>query len=320
MGYSKADFGGAMSELNKLLTQGYNDKKELALKQQQVDFAYPREVRLGAKFLAPTLNKPDFTFSESAANAQALQKVMERSTYDRDAQGRLFETNPTTGERKRIGDASIGDGRMPASEQNLPRASPLAAEQPRQTLAGPDAEARIFAAQAASMGGKYNPEDGSVTFPGHIGMALLGQRDKTSGDIADMYKTVLRPAVAPARDYIPPAPQGRNSAPKDTTAAQIASNDKRMQAIAAKAGVKSDIKGFQSSLIPDPALRNEYQLLQQKNLELRGLGQAAPKRTIDEKTIRNDIGFVKKVKEYMTTHRVGQDQAEQAVIRYIQSK
>ncbi len=142
--------------------------------------------------------------------------------------------------------------------------------------------------------------------------ALLARKDQLLNMLA---LSGAKAAVAPA--YQRDVQVGRGSQ-KDPLEAKIKSNDTRMQQILQQSGLGGKLGG--PDKIKNPTLKQEYFMLQETNMKLRGLGQntqapqAAPQQNAEQK-IRSSSLFSKLVDDYRRKHpQASKQQAEQIVI------
>lgn len=326
---SYPDLGGALSGYGNLLGQGYKDARELAQRQQQLDYMYPKDL-----YVAPPLPQvvgggPPINQLSEASHIGAQNRVNEayampnRPLYDQKS-GSYVGPPPALQPPIQY---SPGGSQLPDKSAQEDASSPdrqIASE--AHAPDNPYAKALTHFTDgtiAQRMGLQVNPETGGIHGPGRqveeYNKMYLAVLQGQAGILA----AAERPMQTPGVQVIP---QGRpGGAGKDPTQAKIAANDKRIADIEGKSGgIKGKLKGFQINMIQDPGLKQEYQQLQIQNAKLRGIsldptnngGRVQVPVTSDpnEAALRADPRFAKGVSDYMKAHKTDKATAEKMVL------
>lgn len=207
-GFSLADLSAAHDYKQNFDEDSRKFNLQNSQKQQEINFQNPESVQVPYNSLSQVATNPQTTYGLAARDAMGIQENQPRLMPNKDGSFSEYVRDPKTGQSyirpidqgKRRGPAYEPDQTQEYSEDFNPQVF--------QTKAAFDLASR----QAKMYGGTLDPQTGSVTLPGHIGMEVLKNlQPHVAGDVADMYKAVLRPAPAAPISYPPNPPQNRSS-------------------------------------------------------------------------------------------------------------
>jgi hypothetical protein len=351
MGYDRANIGGAMSDYARLMSEGYRNKQEMALKQQQANFQFPTQVQLPAAILNPVVNSPNTTFGGALEDASRIQSQYQEGKVIQDPRnpkqfillrpdgkgGVIQQLLPPVrsagidGNGANFAANDQGPNRVPASMDN-PRPGPMAIPgqqapqeqapaQPQVTFAEDDPQhVALRNATAQSFGGSYDPKTRAFTIPGPVGMAILEKLNPGMvGHIASIYQAA-RPLPATQVAYQP-----HDRPPPGKTVDPLAQAQKSLKAIMDANGVSGKFGG--ANKIRDPQARATAMDLEQRIRQLNGLdtqnngGRVQVPVTGDptDAALMADPRFKPAVDKYIKTHKVDQATAERMVLGILKS-